>query len=119
MWSTAVSQPEDLWTLRREVSAILEEHRLDEVADVALLLVTELASNALRHGTGPRTAHVVVTGRQVRIEVLDASPVLPRLLGQAPACVGGNGMRLVDALATRWGVEVLPAGKAVWFELAA
>ena len=55
----------------------------------------------------------------MRVEVHDDNPALPTL-GPADdeAAESGRGLRLVDALATRWGAEPCPSdGKDVWFEL--
>ncbi|AUH42040.1 ATP-binding protein [Streptomyces sp. CMB-StM0423] len=87
-------------------------------ADDIRLCVSELATNALLHGT-PRgrqfRVHVAVGEGVVRIEVHDASDALPRLLTPAETDDRGRGLQLVDALADDWGTSGrLGIGKVVW-----
>ncbi|KMS82323.1 hypothetical protein ACZ91_59215 [Streptomyces regensis] len=93
-------------------------------SDTLLLIVAELAANAVRHGRVPgrdfalRLVHRPAAAL-VRVEVSDTHPALPVRLAQAPADAdGGRGLLLVDALASRWGVtERTGPGKTVWAEL--
>jgi len=120
MWSTAVpDELDEVPPLRHDVLAYLAEHAAEADLDAIGLLFSELVSNAVRHADGPRTAHVRVEPDVVRIEVIDASPVEPVVLPAEPTRVGGNGMRIVAAMSSSWGVDHLPAGKVVWFEVPA
>ncbi len=93
--------------------------------DEVLLLVSEIAANAIRHSAsghgGEFEVTVSVTGGLVRIEVGDQGGASePRLTGQdaAPdALTGGRGLRIVDALATKWGHAGDELGRVVWFEV--
>jgi len=85
------------------------------------LLVTELVTNGVRHGSqrGPVAVAVSVHGERVRVEVSDAgrgfspgSAPMPR-----PDGSGGWGLQLVDRVAASWGVRVNGC-TCVWFELA-
>jgi len=93
-----------------------------ETMDTALLLVTELVTNAVRHGGDP--VHVQVTDQpeHVRVDVMDGGSGVPvRLSGVDPWAESGRGLLLVDLLANGWGTGpgCQPgAGKSVWFELA-
>ena len=89
-------------------------------ADDAALLVTELASNALRHG-GPGVDLWVrpCAGGGLRVELIDGrADALPRLRRPEADEEGGRGLLIVAALARDWGTGRLSAGKCVWFELA-
>lgn len=90
---------------------------LPRVAEIASLLVSELATNALRHTRGGFQLVVDLTPAHVRIEVHDTSPTAP--LPRRPDADegGGRGLLIVGSLADAWGVERWPDGKAVWFEL--
>jgi len=88
----------------------------------ALIVVSELVTNAIRHG-GARdesdelSVHAALLGTAVRIEVTDPGPGFEPG-GHGPRLDGGYGLHLLDRLATRWGV----AGSApvtVWVELEA
>ncbi len=54
----------------------------------------------------------------MRVEVADHDPALPVQQHPPAEAVTGRGLLIVDALATRWGVEPAADGKTVWFELA-
>jgi serine phosphatase RsbU (regulator of sigma subunit)/anti-sigma regulatory factor (Ser/Thr protein kinase) len=88
------------------------------VRDTALLLVTELVTNAARHAGGDLRVRAGVRTDVLLVEVSDASPQLPELAA-LPRWdrESGRGLVLIDALADRWGADPLPSGKRVWFEL--
>ncbi|MFI0537558.1 ATP-binding protein [Streptomyces sp. WSLK1-3] len=85
------------------------------------LVVAEFAANAVRHGRvsgrGFRV-RLLLRDESLRVEVSDAR--VDRLpVSAREADEGGRGLLLVEALAERWGVELLPGGahKTVWAEL--
>jgi anti-sigma regulatory factor (Ser/Thr protein kinase) len=85
--------------------------------DAAVLLVSELATNAVLHARTDFLVRVHVTDRLVRVEVQDANE-RPPLIGHTPAeATSGRGLHLVQSLASTWGVEGRADGKIVWFEL--
>lgn len=88
------------------------------VADV-LLLVSELLSNAMRHGGGVRDLVLSSWTGLLRVEVTDPSPTAPATRrDRAPDQPGGHGLLIVDRLSQRWGSTPLPSGgKCVWLEL--
>jgi anti-sigma regulatory factor (Ser/Thr protein kinase) len=85
--------------------------------DTVALLVSEVATNALVHGTGQVRVRVIPQPPGVRIEVVDGSDVLPRRRTATAVDEGGRGIALVEALAAAWGSEATDSGKTVWFEL--
>jgi anti-sigma regulatory factor (Ser/Thr protein kinase) len=87
-----------------------------EVADVAELLVGELATNALVHAGSHFRLTLFAAHGVLRCEVADGERCVPRVL-DAGAGESGRGMFLVDALAQRWGCHRDGPGKTVWFEL--
>jgi PAS domain S-box-containing protein len=82
--------------------------------DVARLLVSELVTNAVRHGSGDEVVLALqVDDARARFEVHDAGNQRP--VRQEPrGAAGGYGLNLVAALAARWGAD---AHAGVWFEL--
>jgi anti-sigma regulatory factor (Ser/Thr protein kinase) len=89
----------------------------DALLEDAQLVVTELATNAIVHARTPFSVHLQPHGHQVRLAVADGSPVRPTLRDAAPLATCGRGLRLVDAVAATWGVELGSDGKTVWAEL--
>ena len=118
-------RPEHTPAVRGLVRTALAVWRLDGLVGDAELVVTELASNAIRHtGSGEIGITVVrLAERLVRITVrdeCDAFPVFrsPRVGGAGG--VGGEsgyGLTLVDRVTCRWGVNRTRPGKEVWGEL--
>lgn len=82
--------------------------------------LSELASNAVLHGDGAQfTVRVgVLTGGRLRLEVVDANPILPRRRHYGPESATGRGMALVTELCREWGAEPVTDGKVVWCEIA-
>jgi anti-sigma regulatory factor (Ser/Thr protein kinase) len=84
----------------------------------AELMVSELVGNAIVHAGTEISVTVRCTRGRTIIEVHDGSSVLPEVRGYEPMRPGGHGLRIVEALASRWGVEPSPDdGKTVWFEV--
>lgn len=90
----------------------------EELCQTAALLVSELVTNAVIHGKTSATVEVHRPADILRVSVRDDNPVLPAA-GQAPPldAESGRGLAIVAMLATRWGVETVDDGKAIWFEL--
>ncbi|MBD0710595.1 MULTISPECIES: ATP-binding protein [unclassified Streptomyces] len=91
---------------------------LDACADDVLLCVSELATNALRHGVPPGRGYRLCLSLDrpgpLRVEVHDSGDGTPER--REPADESGRGLLLVDALADRWGVGPRSPGKIVWCE---
>ncbi len=107
---------------RRHVSRILQGRQHEPLLDDALLLVTELVTNAVVHAGTSVLLSIDTTGDDsVRIEVTDRSPgTAPILRAPTPdTSAGGRGLILLNALATSWGTVHLAMAKSVWFTLGA
>jgi anti-sigma regulatory factor (Ser/Thr protein kinase) len=82
------------------------------------VLISELATNVVRHARTPFTVVITWDGRTLRAEVSDGVPLGPRPpLTSRDDDEGGRGLLLVDAVATDWGVDLYHDGKTVWFEI--
>jgi anti-sigma regulatory factor (Ser/Thr protein kinase) len=89
-----------------------------DVAETVALLTSELASNAVLHARTPFTVEVRIDDHVLQVRVTDANPVLPNRKDYGTDAITGRGLRIVEGLADRWGVEPTGEGKVVWFELA-
>jgi anti-sigma regulatory factor (Ser/Thr protein kinase) len=105
---------------RQYVTAVLA-HVPTEVSDIAGLLVSELATNAVRHAEGQFSVAVLYTAEAGRlwIGVTDTGPGTPVLQLPAVTAERGRGLQLISTLADRWGMRRRrgTAEKTVWFEL--
>lgn len=105
---------------REATRAAVAAWRLGHLADEAVLLVSELVTNAVEHA-GPGVPATVLRLEYgdgwLRIEVHDSSPHAPRPRTPDWLDESGFGLMLVDALAAKWGVQRTGEGKAVWAEL--
>lgn len=83
----------------------------------AELIVSELATNAVVHGGSTLAVSVVRLKHGVRLEVTDSGSGTPRRALADVTASSGRGLAIVDAIASRWGVDYRPDGKTVWAEL--
>lgn len=99
-------------------AAACETHHA-RVVDEAELLVSELVTNAVRHGAPPITMRVECDGSKgLRVSVTDNNPEPAQVRHAGPLDESGRGLRLVDVISDAWGVEPrTDAGKDVWFRL--
>jgi serine phosphatase RsbU (regulator of sigma subunit)/anti-sigma regulatory factor (Ser/Thr protein kinase) len=87
----------------------------EEVSFVAELLLSELVTNALRHGSGPIRVRLI-HGRTLICEVSDTSSTAPHLRRAGITDEDGRGLFLVAQLALAWGTRHIPDGKVIWAE---
>ncbi|HEX8003446.1 MAG TPA: SpoIIE family protein phosphatase [Mycobacteriales bacterium] len=122
-WVPLEARPDSVRHARNAVAAAVDVWSLPEVAEVAVLLTSELVTNAVRHAAGDLRLRILRRPGGLRVEVHDRdATALPQLVARSPdgsddLAEGGRGLQLVAELASRWGVETLAGGKQVWFEL--
>jgi anti-sigma regulatory factor (Ser/Thr protein kinase) len=100
--------------IAEELSSRLPATTLDEIK----LMVSELVTNGVVHGGGandPVLLDVVINGN-VRCRVLDRGPGFAARVQQSRDRAGGWGLRVVEELSDRWGMECSPERTEVWFE---
>jgi DNA-binding NarL/FixJ family response regulator len=102
---------------RQVLAAALDGWCEAEVQDAAALMISELVTNGIRHAASDVRVRISVGARTVRVEIGDQSPDVPVMRTPQPTDIGGRGMRIVDELSMRWGIEARRTGKSVWFEL--
>ena len=97
----------------------LSEWHLDSLMDTALLLTTELVTNAVIHASSEVSVTVRRGEGQLRVEVADTGGGALTMREPGPDATSGRGLQLMEALASAWGTSAYEAGKLVWFELRA
>jgi serine phosphatase RsbU (regulator of sigma subunit) len=102
--------------VRGLVRGLLEKWGLADSAEPAVLLASELVTNAVRYASRPLSVRLMLTD-SLLCEVQDDDHHLPVLGNPCPTDESGRGILLVSRLARRWGVSRIPTGKVVWFEL--
>jgi len=107
---------------RRRVRDAIRSWQVPVDLDAALLLTSELVTNAIRHEAGQGAQPVVLAiassrGR-LRVDVHDTSRSLPAVAEVPADAETGRGLLLVETLSDEWGFYRTPAGKAVYFTLA-
>jgi len=103
---------------RRQVLATIYAWDIPVDLDVAVLLTSELVTNAIRHEAG-ETITLTITSvcGQLRVDVHDTSRTMPVIMDAPPDAEAGRGLMLVASLSTDWGVHRTRSGKAVYFTL--
>jgi anti-sigma regulatory factor (Ser/Thr protein kinase) len=92
---------------------------LGEVRDTIALMISELASNCIRHTDAGFKLTIIQTASEIRVEATDRGAGKPRMRTPGPTDPDGRGLQIVDMLASSWGFDALPeGGKTVWFALA-
>ena len=103
---------------RRRVRAAIRSSQLPVDHDAALLLTSELVTNAVRHEAGQAVMLVITcSGSRLRVDVHDTSRSLPAVAGVSADAETGRGLLLVETLSDEWGFYRTLAGKAVYFTL--
>jgi len=111
-WS---GEPRHVHDVRRFVATSLARHGLDAMVQDAVLVASELATNAVLHA---RTSFAVSLSRadgHVLLQVTDASSAPPQRAWRDPLDVSGRGLSIVETVSQAWGVDNSANGlKSVW-----
>ena len=116
------------WSLPPRAQAVADARRTlrerchhlpPPVLDDALLLTSELVTNAVRHGTGEIHCCLWTGPKVLRVEVSEAGSSFPMPVEAGPDALSGRGLHIVSTIAARWGAASDPSnhGKTVWFEI--
>ncbi|MDX6268349.1 MAG: hypothetical protein QOD70_3089 [Frankiales bacterium] len=97
------AEPASVGQARRFVRGVLADWKLESLVDTVTLLTSELATNAVLHARTGFAVVVSLSGREVRVDVLDGSMVTPRSRQPSLTAATGRGVNMVAALADDWG----------------
>jgi anti-sigma regulatory factor (Ser/Thr protein kinase) len=109
---TAARDLTEIGRARRAIAAHLRHHGCPHI-DGAVLVASELITNAVMHGNGADRIVLHCNQEFVRIAVRDSSAALPLVIHDNTR-TGGRGLRIVEQLAIEWGITPTLAGKDVW-----
>lgn len=113
------SAPDAPARARRELATTLTAWQIQpELLDDAVLIVSELVSNAVLHAQGAESVAALLFDDCLRLEVGDRDGFPPQPHHYADTAPTGRGLGLVATLSRGWGWEPQEAGKTVWAELA-
>ena len=117
-------RPESVKTSRTFTRTTLADWRMSALTDMAELVVSELVTNALRHGVP--SARRIVSDHCIRLRLLAQAPFvmcmvtdpgadIPVLRDPGPSAESGRGLNVVECCCVRWGWQLLDeGGKIVW-----
>jgi len=90
-----------------------------ETLEAVELMVSELATNCIRHTDSGFELSISRQAGGIRVEATDRAGGRPQMRSPAPTDPTGRGLKIVDMLSLDWGVHRHPAaGKTVWFTVA-
>ena len=116
---TLAAEPAAVGAARNQVQATIQAWEIPVDASIAVLLTSELVTNAIRHEKGDTITLVITCAYgQLHVDVHDTSRTLPVPMDGSPDAEAGRGLVIVASLCSSWGHYRTPTGKAVYFTLA-
>ena len=98
---------------RSQVRAVIRAWKVPVDPDIAVLLTSDLVTNAITHGDGETVTLAIRCSRgHLRIDVYDTSRSLPMAVDEPAVAETGRGLVLVAALSTEWGSFRTPAARS-------
>jgi len=111
-------EPESVPAARRFATGVLRGVAVDTLEAVELM-VSELATNCIRHTDSGFDLTITRTGGDIRVEATDGAGGRPHMRSPKPTDPSGRGLRIIDMLSADWGVDQRAVtGKTVWFTVA-
>jgi anti-sigma regulatory factor (Ser/Thr protein kinase) len=108
-------KPESVPAARRFATSTLRDVSADTLEAVELM-VSELATNCIRHTDSGFRLTITRAGGDIRVEATDRAGGRPEMRSPRPTDPSGRGLKIIDMLSAEWGVDQgAAAGKTVWF----
>ena len=108
-------EPESVPAARRFAMSVLRGVSADTLESVELM-VSELATNCIRHTNSGFALTIDRAGGDIRVEATDRAGGTPEMRSPKPTDPSGRGLKIVDMLSSDWGVaHRAKTGKTVWF----
>jgi anti-sigma regulatory factor (Ser/Thr protein kinase) len=108
------AQPGSIRAARAYVEGALADIELPALQSI-VLMVSELATNSVRHAGSEFTVDIRAAGDAVRVAITDRGSGEPEMRAPTSDAPSGRGLRIVDRLADEWGIGDGSAGTSVWF----
>jgi anti-sigma regulatory factor (Ser/Thr protein kinase) len=110
-------EPQSVPAARRFATSALSGAS-QETLEAVELMVSELATNCIRHTNSGFVLTVIRNGQDIRVEATDHAGGTPTMRSPEPTEPSGRGLKIIDMLSARWGVQSQPSeGKTVWFTI--
>lgn len=104
-------EPQSAQAVRRFVEGALPG--ISPLDDDIVLAASEFAANVIRHARTRFTVSLITDDDRVRLEVSDGSSIIPAVEDLSESF---RGLRMIEEISTRWGVEATRDGKTMWAE---
>jgi anti-sigma regulatory factor (Ser/Thr protein kinase) len=111
------AEPASAAAARRHIRELLDAWDAADFEEAAVLLTSELVTNALLHARSAAELHVRLADGLLRVGVTDDTPAAPVRKHYGNEAATGRGIMLIETMASAWGTEPVDGGKVVWFEL--
>jgi serine/threonine-protein kinase RsbW len=111
-------EPRSVPAARQFATSVLHGTSPDTLEAIELM-VSELATNCIRHTHSAFELTIIRNGQEIRVEATDRAGGTPTMRSPKPTDPSGRGLKIIDMLSAGWGVEWAPIeGKTVWFTIA-
>lgn len=102
---------------RRFATSVLRDAST-EILEAVELMVSELATNCIRHTDSGFDLTIIRSGPDIRVEATDHAGGTPTMRSPKPTDPSGRGLKIIDMLSAGWGVQTESGmGKTVWFTI--
>jgi anti-sigma regulatory factor (Ser/Thr protein kinase) len=110
-------EPQSVPAARRFATTVLRGTPAD-ILEAIELMVSELATNCIRHTDSGFDLTITRSGGDIRVEATDHAGGTPTMRSPKPTDPSGRGLKIIDMLSAGWGVQSeAGAGKTVWFTI--